>query len=151
MVEGGRCELPESDPIHAPVPTTDGGPQREWAGDSPFFLIFERGPKDNVGIDVDAPGWIEGNKALFRSPGVWLLIDKKSGRPLFSIVLHEGDQFYWTRHHVGNLMAGREIVLIGMGKKMSDGTPVNLWLMPNGMVVGGPEADADLLASRMLG
>ena len=65
--------------------------------------------------------------------------------------LEEGEQFYFVKHHVGNLMAGSEVLLYGMGKKQADGNKVNLWLLPNGMTVGGPEGDADLLASRMLG
>ena len=65
--------------------------------------------------------------------------------------MEEGEQFYWVKHHVGNLMAGSEVTLYGLGKKQADGNKVNLWLMPNGMVVGGPEGDADLLAARMLG
>ena len=91
------------------------------------------------------------NKELFRTPGVWLLMHKQQGRPALAIVMEEDEQFYFVKHHVGNLMAGSEVTLYGMGKKQADGNTVNLWLMPNGMVVGGPEGDADLLAARMIG
>jgi len=127
---------------------SEGAP---WNGESPFFLVFERGPSDNVGIDIDTGGWIESFKELFRTPGVWLLMHKGQGRPVMAVVLEEGEQFYFVKHHVGNLMAGSEVLLYGMGKKQADGNKVNLWLLPNGMTVGGPEGDADLLASRMLG
>ena len=120
-----------------------------WDGESPFFLVFERGPADNVGIDIDTPGWIEANKDLFRAPGVWLMMIKASRRPVFAVVLDEGDQFFFVKRHTGNLMAGREVISYGMGKKTADGLPVNLWLLPNGTVCGGD--DVDLLASRMLG
>ena len=120
-----------------------------WAGESPFFLVFERGPADNVGIDLDTPGWIEANKALFRTPGIWFLRHKQSGHLVFAVVLDEGDQFFFVKRHTGNLMAGREVISYGMGKKTADGLPVNLWLLPNGTVCGGD--DVDLLASRMLG
>lgn len=126
-------------------------PRQEWAGQTPFFLVFERGPSDNVGIDVDTGGWIESNKELFRLPGVWLLMHKEYMRPVMSVVMGEGEQFYFVKHHVGNLMAGAEVVVYGMGKKRADGDTVNLWFLPNGMVVGGDEGEADLLASRMLG
>jgi hypothetical protein len=122
----------------------------QWAGETPFFLVFERGPGDNVGIDVDASGWIAANQELFRTPGVWLLMHKQTTRPVMSVVMSKDEQFYFVKHHVGNLMAGAEVVTYGMGKKQADGTTVNLWLLPNGMVVGGPEGEADLLASRML-
>lgn len=161
-----ECERPFEDPVHL-VPEelkermieevkklrgdVEVGEKTEWAGDSPFFLVFERGPRDNVGLDIDTGGWIEANKELFRTPGVWLLMHKAQGRPVLAVVLREDEQFYWTKHHVGNLMAGAEVTLYGMGKKQADGNKVNLWLMPNGMVVGGPEGDADLLAARMLG
>ena len=122
-----------------------------WKGESPFFLVFERVSGGNVGIDLDEGGWIATNKELFRTPGVWLLMHKQQGRPALAIVMEEDEQFYFVKHHVGNLMAGSEVTLYGMGKKQADGNTVNLWLMPNGMVVGGPEGDADLLAARMIG
>ena len=83
------------------------------------------------------------------SPSTWWLVDKQSQRPLFVVVLEEGDQFYYAKRHIGNLMAGSEIVAIGIGKKRSDGSTVNLWLLPNGVVCGGD--DVETIAGRMLG
>ena len=121
-----------------------------WKGDTPFFLIIEPadGVGGNIGIDLDT-GWIEPNRENMRRPGMWLLMDKAAGRPLFVLSVEEGDQPYFTRHHVGNLMAGTEVVAIGIGKKKVDGTMVRLWILPNGMVCGGD--DVDDIASRMLG
>jgi len=119
-----------------------------WAGGSPFFLVFERGPGDNVGIDIDTSGWIEANRELFRTPGVWLLMRKSPTQPLFAVPLDEGDQFFFTKRHTGNLMAGSEVISYGLGKKTAAGWEIKLWLLPNGMVCGGE--DVDLLASRML-
>lgn len=122
----------------------------EWSGDTPYFLIFTppEGVDGNVGIDVDAPGWIEANKPLFRATGTWFLARKEDMRPVFCVLIDEGDQFFFVKHHVGNLMAGREVVAIGMGKKTSDGVPVNLWLFPNGIICGGDDVDG--IASRMI-
>jgi hypothetical protein len=77
-----------------------------------------------------------------------LLYLKESQRPLFCIIVEPGDQPYFTRHHVGNLMAGSNIMAVGIGKKSRDGEMTRLWLLPNGMVCGGD--DVDIIASRML-
>ena len=121
----------------------------DWVGDTPFWLMCQTDTESgNVGIDLDENGWIEKNKALMRSPGTWFLMAKRTGKPVFSVVMDEGDQFYYTKRHVGDLMRGKEVVCYGIGKKKADGTPVNLWLLPNGMVCGGD--DADVLAARMI-
>lgn len=127
-----------------PKPVT----QNEWKGDSPFWLMCQTPNDGNVGIDIDEPGWIETHKSLMRTPGTWFLMEKRRSRPLFSVVLEEGDQFYFAKRHVGNVITAREITAYGIGKKKADGTPVNLWLMPNGVVCGGN--DVDLIGARML-
>ena len=122
-----------------------------WFGDFPFFLVIE--PDDqsngNTGIDLDQPGWIAANAALMRAPGTWLLSHKETRRVIFYMIVEQGDQPYFTRHHVGNLMAGSEIVAVGIGKKHRNGDMTRLWLLPNGVVCGGD--DVDIVASRMLG
>jgi hypothetical protein len=121
----------------------------EWKGDTPFFIIFDPdGVDGKVGIDLDENGWVETNKENMRSAGTWFLMDKRAGRALFNVVTEEGDQFYYTKRHVGNLMAGKEVLCYGIGKKRADGRTVNLWLLPNGSVCGGD--DVDILAARMI-
>jgi hypothetical protein len=142
VTERMKAELTE---VREDVSKTASG----WVGESPFFLVFERGPGDNVGIDIDTSGWIEANKGLFRTPGTWLMLHKQSMKPVLCVSLDEGDQFFFTKRHTGNLMAGREVISYGMGKKQADGWEIKLWLLPNGMICGGE--DVDLLASRMLG
>ena len=129
------------------VPATHDG----WMGDSPFFLVIEPADQSqgNVGIDLDESGWIAKNAELMRVPATWILYHKTSGRPVFCIIVEEGDQPYFTRRHIGNLMAGNEIMAVGVGKKLRDGEMVRLWLLPNGVVCGGD--DVDVIASRMLG
>lgn len=127
----------------------------EWEGDTPFYLIYEPPEGPNIGIDLDAPGWIDANQELFRSPGTWLLMSKQAlaqegPRPLFVVFIRRGDQFYYAKRHSGVLGgATAEIVATGIGKKQADGKTVNLWLMPNGMICGGD--DVDFLSQRMLG
>jgi hypothetical protein len=157
------CGLPESDRIHTIVEEIEAvkvgvaelkqaveqpSPKSDWVGDSPFWLMCQTPADGNVGIDIDVPGWIEQHKELMRSPGTWFLMDKRRSKPIFSVVMAEGDQFYFSKHHVGNLMAAREVLCYGIGKKQADGSKVNLWLLPNGMVCGG--GDVDILAGRMI-
>lgn len=122
-----------------------------WEGEFPFFLVIE--PRDqgngNIGIDLDEPGWVERNKEAMRAPGTWWLYLKQTGRPVFCVIVEEGDQPYFTRRHIGNLMAGSEIIAVGIGKKGRDGEMTRLWLLPNGVVCGGD--DVEIVASRMLG
>jgi len=141
-----ECGEIDDHPYHnatKPIEDTD------WVGDNPFWLMFERpGDEGNIGVDLDAGGWIEANKELLRSPGTVHLMAKRTKRSLFIVLMEEGDQFYYAKRHIGNLMAGSEVVAYGIGKKKSDGTTVNLWLMPNGTVCGGN--DVDVLAARMI-
>ena len=124
-------------------------PLQAWVGTRPFWLLCVPADSDErVTIDVDKPGWVAEHKSLMRSPGTWLLMDKRMNRPIFSVLLHEGDQFYYTKRHIGNLMAAKEVLCYGIGKKSADGTPVNLWLMPNGVICGGN--DVDVLGARLM-
>jgi hypothetical protein len=117
-----------------------------WGGETPFFLILELAD-GQIGVDLDSPWTIEHAEHL-RKPGTWWLVEKESRRAVLGVIVDEGDQPYFTKHHVGNLMAQRELVAYGLGKKCADGTMVRNWLLPNGIVCGGD--DVDVIASRML-
>lgn len=144
VIEGTAVEIPASD-----VETVN---TKGWQGDFPFFLVIEPDDKanGNVGIDLDETGWIATNAALMRAPGTWLLYHKGSQRPVFCIVVEEGDQPFFRKHHVGNLMVGSEVMSVGMGKKKANGERVELWLLPNGVVCGSEE-DVDTVSGKMLG
>jgi len=123
----------------------------EWNGDNPFFLIIELDPKPesgNVGIDLDTPGWHTDNAGVMRSPGTWWLVHKASQVPVMGMVVNDGDQPYYTRHHVGNVFTTSEVTAHGIGKKNADGSVFRLWLLPNGVICGGD--DVDTIASRMV-
>lgn len=121
-----------------------------WSGETPFYLILELDDSaiGNIGVDLDTP-WLTTYAEHLRSRGVWWLVHKKTQQPVLSVVVEEGDQPYFTKYHVGNLMAAQEILMYGLGKKKADGTMVRLWAMPNGCICGGD--DMDFIASRMLG
>jgi hypothetical protein len=122
----------------------------EWQGESPFFLVVEPehpGPEGNIGIDLDSP-WMTEHVEVFSMTGTWWLVHKETRQPSIVVTVAEGDVPYFVRRHVGNLMAGREIVAVGMGKVCPDGTAVRNWIFPNGVVCGGD--DVDIIAARML-
>jgi len=123
----------------------------DWLGDSPFFLVIEPDDRShgNLGIDLDESGWITTHAEWMRKPGAWFLYHKESARAMLCIMVEEGEQPYFTKRHIGNLMAGSEIVSFGIGKKGRDGTMTRLWILPNGVVCGGD--DVEVIASRMLG
>lgn len=127
--------------------------QQGWNGDSPFFLIFEPadGVGGNTGIDLDTGGWIEAHRETFRTPGIWLLVSKQHGHAPMAIMVEAGEQFYYHRHHVGDLMASAEVTLQAIGKKRADGSVVRLWLLPNGTVMSGESHEVDPVAARMIG
>lgn len=143
-----ECDQPPDHEVH--LRRLVEGAALEWAGDSPFFLVYEPPEGKNIGFDLDVPGWIAANQGLFREPGTWLLMTKEGMRPLFVVFIRRGDQFYYAKRHTGVLGgATAEVTAIGIGKKQADGRTVNLWIMPNGMVCGGD--DVDFLSQRMMG
>lgn len=124
----------------------NAGPQ----GQTPFFLVIELDDKPDsghIGVDLDTP-WFTTHAEHLRKPATWWLIHKGTQKPVMAIIVEEGDQPYFTKHHVGNLMSGREMIAFGMGKKRVDGTMVRNWILPNGIVCGGD--DVDIIAARML-
>ena len=128
-------------------------PHSGWAGDLPVFLVFE--PADevggNVGIDLDVAGWIEGNRDTFRRPGLWFLMSKETSNPLLVMPTEQGDQFFYHRHHVGIIGTENSPTIVAhvIGKKRGRKV-TRLWLMPNGMVMTGEEAEVDPVAARMI-
>lgn len=121
-----------------------------WSGETPFFLIIELDEKPeagNLGIDLDT-GWTTQHAEHLRSPGTWWLVSKQTRMPVMGLIVAAGDQPYFTKHHVGNALAQREVIAYGMGKKLHDGTMVRNWLLPNGIICGGD--DVDIIAARMV-
>ena len=123
----------------------------KWHGESPFFLILEldeKPPTGNVGIDLDEGGWTTKYADHMRAPGTWWLVHKPTQRAMMGLVVEAGDQPYFVKRHIGNLMAAREVVAYGLGKKRANGEMVRIWLLPNGMICGGD--DVEIIASRMV-
>lgn len=111
----------------------------EWAGDNPYYLLIIG--EDIASIDLDQRGWAETFSAHMRQSGHWHLVAKSTARPVLTVVVHDGEQPYYTARHVGIAGSGgsNEVVAYGIGKKQNDGSMVRLWVMPDGTVTGGDD------------
>lgn len=121
-----------------------------WAGDNRFFLAINLAGtvNESIVIDLDEPGWMSEDPGLMRAPGEWLLVAKgepnslRGSVPCLAMVVMPGEQPYYTMHHVGLASGGSgEILIPGIGKKRADGHVDRLWLLPNGIVCAGDDAD----------
>lgn len=110
-----------------------------WYGELPFYLalVFD---DEVVTIDLEQPQWIATYADYMRKPGVWIL-RHKSGIDILAVVVHDGDQPYYTARHVGVMgnAGSNEVVAHGIGKKRADGVVERLWLLPNGVVCAGDD------------
>lgn len=123
-----------------PTPPEHG----QWQGDCPFFLIIEPAnptPEGNIGIDLDQLDWSKTFAQFMRIPATWWLYYKETMTAVMVLVVHEGEQPYFSRHHIGNVITGATTLTYGLGKKLTDGTMVRTWLLPNGCVCGGDDVD----------
>lgn len=113
-----------------------------WFGENPFYLVISM-PDENIGIDLDEPGWIAKYTDVFRKPAKWYLIHKLTNHQALALILYEGDQGYYTARHVGiaGSGGGNEITAYGIGAKRADGRVDRLWLLPNGTVCTGEDVD----------
>lgn len=124
-----------------------------WAGDKLYFLAIETTTGAAEGnyrpldariilIDLDEPGWVAKHADLMRTPGVWHLVHKGDSRIPFSMILNEGEQGYCLIRHIGVMGATKaEVSVYGIGKVRVDGHTDRLWVLPNGQVCGGDDAE----------
>jgi len=118
----------------------------EWLGDNPFFLVINVADGQHI-IDLNEHQWMAKHADLMRVPGEWILVRKGEGEthfPTLAVVVHDGDQPYYTRVRIGVLQgpgAGNEIVVHGIGKKRFDGQTDRLWVLPNGIICAGDDAE----------
>lgn len=126
-----------------------------WLGDLPFFLVINGETSGQRVIDLNERQWMKIHADLMREPGEWILVRKApdgsdGGIPMLAVLVHDGDQPYYTRLRVGVLQgpgAGNEVIIHGIGKKRLDGTVDRLWILPNGIVCAGD--DAEEIGSRI--
>lgn len=121
----------------------------EWAGDSPYFLVIAPEAGVPQTIDLDERGWSTTHAAYMRCQGTWHLMNKEH-QLVFSMVVWQGEQPYYTARHIGRGLTGvrREVVAYGIGKKRLDGHVDRMWILPNGQICGGD--DVEILALSLL-
>lgn len=109
----------------------------------PFDLMIVDDNQNVKFVDVEEHQWATTYADWMRRPGWWLL-RRKGGQVVLTVRVNEGEQPYYTARHVGTgLGSGHqaEVTCYGIGKKLADGSMVRLWVMPDGVVVGGDDVD----------
>ena len=129
---------------------TQGVEPMTWQGDNPFCVVISRGIDDSLLVDLDRPGWTTEYAEWMRAPGRWFLVRKTDMQPVLWMVIHEGEQPYYSTRHTGfaSTTASMEILSHGIGKKRVDGHVDRVWVLPNGAVTLGD--DVDVFALEML-
>lgn len=109
----------------------------------PYDLMLVDNDSAVLFIDLEEDQWAATHADWMRRPGWWLLRRKDISAVVLTIRVNEGDQPYYTARHVGVAGSGgsNEVVCYGIGKKCADGSMVRLWIMPDGVVVGGDDVD----------
>ena len=141
----------------------------EFVGDCPYVLVLLT--PDPTAIDIDEPGWAQTYAHLLRKPGHWILARKAGSVPVLELVVHQGEQPYYTSRVVGvanlpppdalgvtqeemfEIKERGEVRAYGIGKKRLDGHVDRLWVLPTGVICGGEDVDAlgeNLARARLL-
>ena len=117
----------------------------EWLGDNPFFLAIFPNDGPRAFVDLDERGWATKYAEYLRTPGHWFLFKKGQDTPVFAMLVHEGEQPYYTRRVVGIAGSGgsNDVAFYGIGKKRLDGHVDRVWYAPDGAVCMGDDV-ADL-------
>lgn len=125
-------------------PVADIEKIRTWSDENPYCLMIR--PSDNTEmllIDLGEQGWSTTYADWMRTPGRWFLLRKGQPQPVLALSVVEGEQPYYTARHIGvaGSGGGNEITAYGLGKKRKDGHVDRLWVLPNGTICGGDDAE----------
>ena len=112
------------------------------------LLILTKDPYTGHDIDLDEPGWATKNASLMREPATWYLVREADRSIPLSIVVHPGEQPYYTARVFASTTNPEQIRAYGIGKKRLDGHVDRLWILPNGQICGGD--DVDYFAEQLL-
>ena len=116
----------------------------EWQGTTPYVLTIVPDDMQPIQIDLDERGWATTYADYMRAPGMWALEHKDGRTQTLVLVVHPGEQPYYTARHIGIAGSGgsNEVVAYGIGKKLVDGSVMRVWQMPDGRIVGGDDVDS---------
>jgi len=127
----------------------------EWAQENPFYLLIVDS-ESNVEIDLDEPNWMSkyrdlAGKDWLRIPSKWYLCLRSDKTVKLAMVVHEGDQPYYTARHIGiaSIVQNSETIAYGIGKKKANGETHRLWFMLSGGYVVCDE-DCDILGVDLI-
>lgn len=111
-----------------------------WADENPWFLFIQlRSGNAFLVIDLGRKGWAAEYAEYLREPAYWRLVEKTTLDSPFSMVVHPGEQPYYTCRVIGNTSSPEPIRIYGIGKKRVDGHTDRLWVLPNGDIVTGDD------------
>jgi len=118
-------------------------------GENPFMLQIITADGTITNIELDEPGWATKYSDYLRVRSNWALAHREGRVPPLLMVVHEGEQPYYTARHFANTSAPGEAIAYGIGKKCVDGTMVRLWVFyPECVFCGGD--DVDIVGRNML-
>ena len=119
------------------------------SGPLPFFLLITRPNGESVEIDLEENQWMKTYAEWMRGASRWYLTTKPTpqvpAHVWLAVNVRDGDQPYYTARHIVRIKgrnAGAQITAYGIGAKRIEGHTDRLWIMPNGIVCGGEDADA---------
>ena len=116
---------------------------------NPFLLSIITADGTQTRIDLDESGWATRYSDYLRVRSNWILQHRDGAYPPLFMVVHEGEQPYYTARHFASTSTSGEAIAYGIGKKCVDGTMVRLWTFyPEGVFCGGD--DVDTIGRNML-
>lgn len=115
----------------------------DWQGDLPVYLVIALDNGERITIDLDERGWSQKWIDYMRVPSYWFLMSKTPERPVFEMIVLDGEQPYYTRRTIGIAGSGgsNDVAFLGIGKKRLDGHVDRVWLAPDGAVIPGDDVD----------
>lgn len=112
----------------------------DWYGDTPYYLMI-----GNIKIDLDEDGWVKKHYMRFTEPALWVLVDKVTMHHSLIMPVHPGEAGWYVKRHVHFFDISMEppvsghMAAYGFGKWRTDGQRQEIWLLPDGVVVGGDD------------
>jgi hypothetical protein len=112
-------------------------------GENPFMLQIITADGTVTTINLDESGWATKHADYLRVRSNWILNHRDGAIPVLFMVVHEGEQPYYTARHFASTSAPGESIAYGIGKKCVDGTMVRLWVFyPEGVFCSGDDVDS---------
>jgi len=116
----------------------------EWHGENPYYLLIVGTEYEgqHARVDLDEYQWATIWKDYLRIPGQWHLVRKRDDGVVLSVMIHNGDQGYYTSRVFGSTTTGDHLLrAYGIGKKQEEEPVLRLWVLENGLVCGGEDVD----------